>query len=127
MDISVESNANFLVSNPTALKIHRMNTGKAVQKQTLRVASEGFLETHLEWIIPQAQSRSEKHTRLKVDTKGRLFIEVLAPGRVALGEAFAFDRLQNRLEVHFDGRLIALEQSDISPTSRSQSGWQAAH
>ena len=41
-------------------------------------------------------------------TKGRLFIEVLAPGRVALGEAFAFDRLQNRLGAHFEGRLIAL-------------------
>jgi urease accessory protein len=128
MDISVESNANLVVSNPTALRIHRMNTGKAVWKQTFRVASQGFLETHPEWIIPQAQSRFEQHTRLEVDTNSRLFfIEALAPGRVASGEAFAFDRLQNRLEVHFDSRLIALEKSDISPTSGSQSGWQAAH
>jgi len=128
MDISVESNAKLVVSNPTALRIHRMNTGKAVWKQTFRVASQGFLETHPEWIIPQAQSRFEQHTRLEVDTNSRLFfIEALAPGRVASGEAFAFDRLQNRLEVHFDSRLIALEKSDISPTSGSQSGWQAAH
>lgn len=46
---------------------------------------------------------------------------------MASGEVFAFDRLQNRLEVHFENRLIALEQSDIIPPSQSQSGWQAAY
>ena len=50
-----------------------MNTGKALWKQTFRVASERFLETHPEWIILQAQSRSEPQTRLELDTKGRLF------------------------------------------------------
>jgi len=128
MNISVESNANLVVSNPTALRIHKMSTGKAVWKQVFRVASEGFLETHPEWITPQAQSRFEQHSRIEIDTNGRLFfIEALAPGRVASGEAFAFDRFQNRLEVHFESRLIALEQSDITPPSQSQSGWQAAY
>ncbi len=128
MDISIESKANLVVSNPTALRIHKMNTGKAVWKQVFNVARQGFLETHPEWIIPQAQSRFEQHTLINVATNSRLFfIEALAPGRVASGEAFAFDRFQNRLEIHFDNRLVALEQSDISPISKSQSGWQAAH
>jgi len=127
LDISVEPSAKLVLSNPTALRIHKMNTGKAVWKQIFNIAPNGFLETHPEWVIPQAHSRFEQRTRINIEADGRLFfIEALAPGRVASGEAFEFTTFQNRLEVYYDHKLVALEQCNIVPAARSQSGWNAS-
>ena len=127
LDISVEPSAKLVLSNPTALRIHKMDTGKAVWEQTFNIACNGFLETHPEWIIPQAHSRFEQRTRINIEAGGRLlFVEALAPGRVAYGETFAFDTFQNRLEAYYDHKLVALEQSNIVPAAGSHSGWRAS-
>ncbi len=127
LDISVERSAKLVLSNPTALRIHKMNTGKAAWKQVFNLDSNGFLETHPEWLIPQAHSRFEQRTRINIAAGGRLFfIEALAPGRVASGETFAFDTFQNRLEVYYDHKLVALETGNIAPAAKSHSGWKAS-
>lgn len=127
LGISVESSAKLVLSNPTALRIHKMNTGKAVWTQFFKIASHGFLETHPEWIIPQAHSHFEQCTRIDIETGGRLlYIEALSPGRVAFGEAFAFNSFQNRLELFYNQRLVALERSNIVPAVGTHSGWRAA-
>lgn len=124
LDVSVQQNASLVLSNPTALRIHKMDTGKAVWKQFFRIARRGFLETHPEWIIPQANSRFEQRTRIDLEPEGRLFfIEALAPGRVASGEVFSFDCFRNRLEMHFADQLVALEKGSLSPKLKTHSGW----
>lgn len=127
LDVSVESDASLVLSNPTALRIHKMNTGKAIWKQTFSISNGGFLETHPEWIIPQAHSRFEQRTRIDIQTEGKLlFIEAFAPGRVAFEESFKFDSFRNRLELYYEHKLVALEQSNIEPAVGSHSGWRAS-
>jgi len=124
LDVSVQENASLVLSNPTALRIHKMDTGKAVWNQSFKIARHGFLETHPEWIIPQAHSRFEQRTRIDIESGGTLFfIEALAPGRVASGEVFSFDCFRNRLELRYDEKLTALEQGSLRPEHGSHSGW----
>lgn len=127
LDIIVESESTIALSNPTALRIHKMGTGKATWDQTFRIASNAFLETHPEWLIPQAHSRFEQRTRIELEKDAQLFfIETLAPGRVASGECFAFNSYRNRLELRYDSKLSALEKFEVSPESKTHSGWAAA-
>jgi urease accessory protein len=127
LDVIVESESTIALSNPTALRIHKMGTGKATWDQTFRIAKDAFLETHPEWLIPQAHSRFEQRTRIELEKDAQLFfIETLAPGRVASGESFSFSSFRNRLELHYDSNLSALERFEISPQNNSHSGWEAA-
>ncbi len=124
VEVSGQAKARLVLSNPTALRIHKMDTVKAAWSQSFRVECDGFLETHPEWIIPQAESRFEQRTRIDLQKGASLFfIEALAPGRVASGEAFRFRSFHNRLELRFDQQLAALEQSTLSPSRGSHSGW----
>ncbi|MBT3482430.1 MAG: urease accessory protein UreD [Opitutales bacterium] len=127
LDILVEPGSTIALSNPTALRIHKMSTGKATWNQTFRIAKDAFLETHPEWLIPQAQSRFEQRTRIELEKDAQLFfIETLAAGRVASGESFSFSSFRNRLELRYDRNLSALEKFDISPENKTHTGWTAA-
>lgn len=127
IDVAVERNAALILSNPTALRIHKMVTGKAVWNQRIKVAENALLENNPEWLIPQAKSRFEQRSRIDLDPRARLFfIEAIAPGRVAFGEDFAFHSFRNRFELYRDANLSALEQYDLRPERDNHKGWNAA-
>lgn len=127
LDIVIEPSSKIVLSNPTALRVHKMGTGKATWNQCFHIAPNAFLETHPEWLIPQTDSRFEQRTHIDLEKDAQLFfIETLAPGRVASGESFAFSSYRNRLELRYDGKLSALEKFEISPESKTHSGWAAA-
>ena len=127
IDVSVERNAALILSNPTALRIHKMGKGKAIWNQHIRVAENAFLENNPEWLIPQAESRFEQRSRIDLAPGARLFfIEAIAPGRVAFGEDFAFHSFRNRFELYHGSKLSALEQYDLRPSLGNHKGWNAA-
>lgn len=127
LDVIIESGAAIALSNPTALRIHKMGTGKATWNQKFNVASNAFLEAHPEWLIPQTHSRFEQRTQIDLEKDAQLFfIETLAPGRVASGEAFAFSSFRNRLEIRYDNKLAALEKFGITPEDNTHTGWATA-
>jgi urease accessory protein len=127
LDVVVESGATIALSNPTALRIHKMGTGKAAWNQKFSVAKNAFLETNPEWLIPQAHSRFEQRSQIDLEKDAQLFfIETLAPGRVASGETFAFSSFRNRLELRYDGSLSALEKFEITPEDNTHTGWATA-
>lgn len=127
LDVVVETGAKLVLSNPTALRVHKMDTGKATWTQRIRVVDDAFLECHPEWIILQANSRFEQRSRIELNSRAQLFfIEAIAPGRVASGESFAFTSFRNRFELLWDGKLSALERSDIRPKRATHTGWKTA-
>ena len=101
----VESGARLLLTAPSAQRIHAMNGGEATVTQEFRVAAGGFFESWPELLIPQRGARLRQRTIARVEDGGEmLLIETIAPGRVASGECFAFDRLDWTTEIHA-GRL----------------------
>ncbi len=127
IDVAVDPGAALILSNPTALRIHKMGEGKAVWNQRIQVDSNAFLENNPEWLIPQSESRFEQTSRIELGVDSRLFfIEAIAPGRVASGESFAFHSFRNRFELYHNKALSALEQYDLRPAEGNSKGWNVA-
>ncbi len=108
--VEVESGASAVFTAPSATRIHRSMGGVSRLDQTVRVHNGAWLEVFPEILIPQAESRCVVRSRIEVDSGGGLlWIESLAPGRVASYEAFAFDSLEWETELRVDGEVQVRE------------------
>jgi urease accessory protein len=119
--VSVQSGAALLLTAPSACRAHRMKElGYAETVQEFHVAQGAWLENLPEYFIPQAGSRYRQRTTIKVKPGGELlFFETLAPGRVAHGEAFAYDWLDWETDLFLGDTLIARERYRLSPDNGS--------
>jgi urease accessory protein len=118
--VALERGASVLLTSPSASRIHTMRSGAAVLDQRIGVSAGAWLEVMPELFIPHAGCRYTQTTILDVETGGRLFfVETLAPGRVARGERFAFERVSWTTDLRYGGRLVARERYVLSPTDDS--------
>ncbi len=133
--VRVEPGARLRLVGPSATRVHRAARGgvatsdEAAATQNFTVDAGGWLEVWPELFIPQAGSRCRQTTRVEVARGGRLlFCEGLAPGRVAMGEAWAFDSLRWATDIVYDGRPLARERWRMQPAAHSASvaGWRDA-
>ncbi len=115
-NIRVETGARLLVTSPSASRAHRTPTGEIYLRQTYQVAAGGALEVFPEIFIPQAGTTCHQHTRIEVSSGGSLlYIDSLAPGRVASGESFAYTLLDWRTDLLIDDRPVLRERSPLRP------------
>ena len=92
-------------------------------EQSFRVGAGAFLDVFPELSIPQRGSRSSQATVIDVERGGELlYLETLAPGRVASGESFAFARYAWRTDIRWAGRLVHRERADLMPGDSSLTG-----
>lgn len=116
IDVTVEAGASLLLTAPSAQRLHAMSGGQATLVQDYRVASGGWLECWPDLLIPQRGAHLRQRTSIALEAgAGLLSIETIAPGRVAAGEAFAFERLEWTTELRWDGGLIAQERAVLTP------------
>lgn len=124
--IAVERGARLLLTTPSASRAHCTRDGYAEVTQELRVAAGGWLENWPELLIAQGGARFRQTTVLRVERGGELFFfESLAPGRVAMGEAFAFAELRWSTDLLLDDELIARERYRLVPEEASVRAWRA--
>jgi urease accessory protein len=123
-DIAVESGARVLLTAPSASRAHRiMDAGPlgengARVEQEFRVAAGGWLECWPEMFIPQGGARYRQKTTARVEEGGELLlIEMIAPGRTASGEVFAFAELDWETEIFLGEAKIARERYVLTPES----------
>ncbi|MDA0577062.1 MAG: urease accessory protein UreD [Verrucomicrobia bacterium] len=103
--------ARVRLTSPSAQRAHTMPHGCAIVEQDFQVAAGGWLEVRPEWFIPQAGSRCTLTTRLDVAAGGEAWlVEAVAPGRVARGEALAFEELTWSLDLLYDGQWLVGER-----------------
>ncbi len=118
-DVAVAPGASLLVTTPSATRIHtRFSAEQApgLQNQRFQVATGGWLEVQPEWLIPQRGSAFRQATVIEVEEGGGLFYaELLAPGRIAHGEALEFDELDLRLRMSFGEKIIIQERLYATP------------
>ncbi len=127
IEVRASAETSLVLSSPAALRIHKMDSGWASLYQRFEVESGGFLEVNPEWLILQGESRFSQRTSIEIEKGGALlFIESIAPGRIAYNEVFQFNSFQNHLKLKWGNSLSALERYSIEPPKGSHSTWQAA-
>ncbi len=116
--VAVESGARVLLTAPSASRAHRAVSGDARVEQEFRVARGAWLESWPEMFIPQSGARYRQRTVVRVEEGGGLLlIEMIAPGRTASGEVFAFGELDWETELFLGGGKIARERYTLTPES----------
>lgn len=114
-EIAVQSAAALLVTTPSASRVFRMRAGAAEHRQRFAVAAGGWLEAMPEPLVPHRGCRYRQQTTIEVEPGGALFfVDQLMPGRIAHGEAWAWDRLCLDLNVEAGGTLVLRERCDVA-------------
>jgi len=118
--IEVKAGAQMLVTSASANRAHRMPTGMATVRQSISVASNGWLELWPALFIPHAGSYYSQETSIQLQPGARfLSFETYAPGRVASGEAWKFTRFENHFHLAYDSLPIARETYSLTPECAS--------
>jgi urease accessory protein len=92
----------------------------ATQSSEFTLHEGALLEYVPDAIIPYAGARFSQRTAIHlVQGAGIFWWEILAPGREARGEAFAYDSVEMKADVIAQGQSIASERVRIEPRERS--------
>ncbi len=119
--IAVGPGSSAQVTSTGATRIYRHREGAVVSEQSTEISlEEGSLLEYLpDALIPYAGSRHSQRTLIRLEKQATLFWwEVLAPGRQAMGETFAFESLRIETEIRSTMRPLLLESFLLEPAVR---------
>lgn len=121
IDVSVNDGAKLCLSTPAASRVYPTRSGKpAANYQKFSVGENALLEWNPEPFIPHAGASYHQSTEIRLHPAASLlFLEWLAPGRVAMGEAFLYQNLRWELDLWSSGKLSARERYDLRPGNHS--------
>ncbi len=119
--IEVGPGASLTVRGQGATRLYPSPQGApATATVALTVRERGRLVYLPGELIPFRQSVLEQVTRIDVAHGGSLVLgEILAPGRIAMGEAFQYTRLRLDVEARYGGRHCLIERARLDPARRS--------
>ena len=117
--VGTEARAQLTTTSATRLYRPQVAMPDAVQTNELSVQENALLEYLPDPLIPFAGARYRQHTKIHLDNGAGLFWwELVAPGREASGERFAYEKMELNLEIQAGGRVIALERNRLEPQIR---------
>jgi urease accessory protein len=119
--VNVAPGACAQVTTTGATRVYRAlaEYGDTVQNNTISVAENGLLEFVPDPLIPFAAARLRQNTSIHLAANAGLFWwDIVAPGREAHGELFAYERIELITKLLALGRWIAAEQVRIEPVKR---------
>lgn len=116
-DVHVAAGARLVLSTPSASRVYRTRSGAAaVNSQKFHVEEDASLEWIPEPFIPHAGARYQQRTKIELHLAATLlFFDWIAPGRVAMGEVFAYQNLRWEFDLFLGERLVARERYDLTP------------
>lgn len=118
LDVEVKAGAAAQITTTGATRLYRHRAGAADSEHRARfsVGDAALLEYLPDVVIPYAGSRHVQQTEIQLGSGAALFWwEVLAPGRQAAGERFAFERLSIQTEVRAGRRPVLQEDFVLEP------------
>lgn len=119
VNVGPGSIAQVTTTGATRLYRHRADSQESEERIELNVAEGALLEYLPDAIIPFAGSRHRQSTSITLaDSATFLWWDILAPGRQAMGESFAYERLRIRTEVRSPNRPLLLENLALEPATR---------
>jgi urease accessory protein len=119
--VEVGKNASVQLTTTGATRLYRNHPSLpgATQINDIAVREDGLLEYAPDALIPFAGARYSQTTRIELAPGAGLFWwEIVAPGRGARGEIFAYETLALRFEITAAGRIMALERNSLEPRVR---------
>lgn len=118
LDVEVEAGAAAQITTTGATRLYRHRAGAEDSEQHSRfsVGEAAILEYLPDPMIPYAGSRHVQRTEIRLGVGATLFWwEVLAPGRLAAGERFAFERLRVQTTIHAGSQPVLQEDFLLEP------------
>lgn len=92
IDINMKKDAQCHITTQGATRIYSMNSNSATQMLNISLEENSYLEFIPDQIIPYQDSRFYQKLSLNVhDDATVIYSEIVTPGRVAMGESFAYD------------------------------------
>lgn len=97
-------------------KVFDTGDGYAGRKTKIIVEEQAVLDYHPSPVIPFANSTFDGCTQIDLkETSVLYFSEIMAGGRIAMGEKFAFRKFENRIQINVEGRPVYLERNRLIP------------
>jgi urease accessory protein len=124
LDVEVQAGTAAQITTTGATRLYRDRAGAADSEQHTRflVGDGALLEYLPDPVIPYAGARHVQRTQIRLGSGSTLFWwEVLAPGRLAAGERFAFERLRVQAEVYAGSRPVLREDYLLQPRQKGLS------
>jgi len=117
LDVRVEDGVSLYLTTQAATKIYPSEHGVVTRQSTrLHVAPGGILEYCPLPLIPFARARYVQETTIVIEPGGVCLVaEVLAPGRLARGERFAYDLVRSCVDGWIGARPVVFEQMILEP------------
>jgi len=114
--VGAGASAQLTTTGATRIYRARERAPDAVQQNQISVGENALLEYLPDPIIPYAGARFCQQTSIRLAQGAGLFWwEILAPGREACGEMFAYERIRLDLGIRTPRQLIALERACLEP------------
>lgn len=119
LDVALGPAAEASITTAAATQVYRMPHGHAEQVLSLRLEAGSDLAWLPQPLILFGGADFRQTTRITLGARARLaLLDVLVPGRLARGEAFAFQRYETRFEVvDTAGQLLVAERAQLVPES----------
>jgi urease accessory protein len=120
LQVSLRPGASAQLTTTSATRIyhHRQELSPTTQGTDVTVGEGALLEYVPDAIIPFAGAHFLQRTGIELaDGAGMFWWEILAPGREARGELFAYKQFEMRTQVTALGRRIAAENICLRPDS----------
>lgn len=122
VDLQPGTSAQITTTGATRLYRHRAGAAGSEQHSRFSVGDGALLEYLPDAVIPYGGSRHTQRTEIHLGAGSTLFWwEVLAPGRQAAGERFAFERLRVQAEIYAGGKPVLLENYLLDPMQKDVS------
>lgn len=132
VSVDVQDGAQVALTSPSASRFHTMPTGRAELTQAFTIGRRAWLDYWPEIVIPQRDSDVRQRTRIQLAADSSMvFLDTLAPGRIAHGENQQFRRLDTSLEIRRDDELLVKERCVLCPAEGrwplSVPGWDTCY
>lgn len=125
IDINMREDTQAHITTQGATRVYSMNSNNATQMINITVGKNAYLEFIPDQIIPYQNSRFYQKLSLNVhDDSTMIYSEIITPGRVAMGESFAYDVCYLKTKAtnqHNDYRFIDI--TNIEPKKQKLSSF----
>jgi len=122
LQVEVGKGAETQLTTTGATRVYRRAAGNAITRQhsEFMVSENALLEYVPDAIIPFAGANYYQHTIVRLSANAGLFWwEILAPGREASQEVFAFERVEMRTEIEAGDEVISLDRMRLEPGKKA--------
>jgi urease accessory protein len=124
IEVNLRQGAHLYLTTQAATKVYPAEHGQITRQSIqLRVAAGTILEYFPLPVIPFACALYVQEISLQVESGGIcLAAEVLAPGRVARGERFAYRMVRSGVQAWVDDQLAVYDQLVLQPHQNAYAG-----